>query len=414
MCLAGAPRSRFRGVGPAFLFGTIAGRPWPFWWREGNGLCQQDGFFTFVALSVCQPLKKLRQFLSNFLKVSLPTLVVLWLLLELFFRWGISASERPDGDFDADHLLVKFDSTAGEGTYTIGPFAGQQGRWHINNRGWNNLRHYQLGKSNKTRIAIIGDSFVESFQVDVDKSFHHLMAQQLGDGYECYSFGWSGSPLSHYLHVGRYVKDTYQPDIVVVNLVHNDFVQSLAEYNPYRGIFKTLDVGENIDEVDPVPYHLPWMKQVLKNSAVFRYLHYNLKFETQFRMLFDREALVHDSLAYMKLMDQEEERIRRAATYSIEGLHEVFADQRLIFVMDCPRPSVYAGKMEKDWQYRYNQLARELVTATGAEFIDLADTMKEDFAKNQQPFNTELDLHWNEYGHEVVARRLLQQLQLAP
>lgn len=352
-----------------------------------------------------------RNIIGNFLRITVPTCIFLWLLLEVFFRWGISASERPDGYFDAENKIVKFDSTAGEGTYTIGPFAGQQGDWHINNRGWNNLRNYSAKKSNKTRIAVIGDSFVEAFQVDANKSFHHLLQTELGEEVEVFSFGWSGSPLSHYLHVARYVETTYDPDVIIVNLVHNDFVQSLAEYNPYKGIFNTLQIeGETVTEVAPKPYELPMIKQLLKNSAVFRYVHYNLKFETQFRMFFDREELVHDSLAYMDLMASEANRIQLASEYSIAGIRQVFGNKRLIFVMDCPRPSVYLGKMQEDWQLTYNHLAEEVVQKNGAEFIDLAETMEQDFQKNQRVFNTVLDLHWDEYGHEVVARSLLEQL----
>lgn len=62
------------------------------------------------------------------------------------------------------------------------------------------------------------------------------MLRRLGDRYEVYSFGFSGSPLSHYLQIARYVNHTVGPDVLVFSVVHNDFSESLCEGRDVPGV----------------------------------------------------------------------------------------------------------------------------------------------------------------------------------
>jgi hypothetical protein len=45
------------------------------------------------------------------------------------------------------------------------------------------------------------------------------------------------------------------------------------------------------------------------------------------------------------------------------------------------------------------------------EFLDLTKPMKQDFEKHNTMFNSELDFHWDEYGHRFVSNVLYEYLK---
>ena len=102
--------------------------------------------------------------------------------------------------------------------------------------GWNYpIDYYPI--NDKKLIAVIGDSYIEAFQVDVDKNYPFLLREKLKNDYEVYAFGKSGAPLSQYLHISRYVNRHFDPDILIFNLVHNDFDESIQELYPGNTYF---------------------------------------------------------------------------------------------------------------------------------------------------------------------------------
>ena len=133
----------------------------------------------------------------------MPTLIILVLVLELFFRFVIPSNNPPQTIFSKEDLLYKYKPNQ-LGLFSIGKFAQIRSNYRINNDGWNSLIDYRKKKNNsKKRIAVIGDSYIEAFQVDYDKSYPSLLSNVLKNEYEIYSFGISGAPLSQYLHMNR-------------------------------------------------------------------------------------------------------------------------------------------------------------------------------------------------------------------
>ncbi|HEY9182375.1 MAG TPA: SGNH/GDSL hydrolase family protein, partial [Gammaproteobacteria bacterium] len=171
----------------------------------------------------------MKEALKNLAMVSVPSLALVLLVLEVVFRTAIPAAARPQAFFDATTSIWKLDrSVQAEGLATIGKLAQQRARWRINNEGWNSPIDYATEKS-RSRVAVIGDSYVEALQVDIERSYPNLLASELGSAWEVYAFGVSGAPLSQYLHMARYVVARFSPDVLVLNLVHNDFTESYAD-----------------------------------------------------------------------------------------------------------------------------------------------------------------------------------------
>lgn len=79
------------------------------------------------------------------------------------------------------------------------------------------------------RIVIIGDSFVEAAQVNIENNFPALLADRLPETH-INALGISGIGPAHYLELQRYAIQHLQPDeIVVVTFLGNDFRNLVRE-----------------------------------------------------------------------------------------------------------------------------------------------------------------------------------------
>ena len=86
---------------------------------------------------------------------------------------------------------------------------------------------------------MVGDSYVEAFQVDYNKSLSEILRAKLGsDKYEVFRFGISGAPLSQYLHVFRTEILKYAPDLLIFILVTTTFRSRSAMFpDDIRAVF---------------------------------------------------------------------------------------------------------------------------------------------------------------------------------
>ena len=326
----------------------------------------------------------------DILRVTLPTLVVTFLLLELFFRWAIPASDPPMGWFDDESLIYRFDVSRERGMVTIGALAQQRGRWRINNSGWNSAVDYEAEKT-RPRIAIVGDSYIEAQQVDVEKNFPSVLTNLAGSNYDVYSFGISGAPLSQYLHMGRHIVEKYDPDVLIFNVVHNDFQESLKAVNPsVHWLLLSGDSG-SITEIPPqinysfTQFSLP--KRVLRKSALVRYLFFNLNIQTLWRK--------------RGRFPVESHQIEQAVAYILDRMRIEFEGRHVLFVMNAP-DTIYSDDVDEDVEFLH-ELMQSACAEAGLQLLDLTEPMKAAYAIDGLKFESPWDGHWNEYGHQFVA-----------
>ena len=362
-------------------------------------------------------MKKVLKGLRNIFLVSLPTLVVLLLIFELFFRFVIPASDPPGSYFYDDEKMYSFRNNREKGYNTIRRFAEIKAKWRINNMNWNYPIDYYPVKDKKL-ISVIGDSYIQAFEVDVDKKYPFLLRNKLYPEYEVFAFGKSGAPLSQYLHVSRYVNKHLDPDILIFNLVHNDFDESIYELHPSYHYFLQLSYNEDEDiftETIPSPNYsfaqFNFWKRTLYKSALYRYLYRNLNV-SNIRQQFiasSRNDQFEANIDPAKLKEKKN-LIKKATNYLVEKIMEENIDKRIIFIFDAPRHAVYSNTLEESNVLWLHDMMKELCQKYNAEFIDLTEPMKEDFVEKGKKFNSELDGHWNEYGHEFVAKVLYEYL----
>jgi len=352
--------------------------------------------------------------LKSFLFITVPVLLVFLLLLELIFRFVLPASDPPHYYYDAPEQIFKLDTQERQGRITFGPLAAMPARWQINRDGWNSAIEYKEEKTpGKIRIAIIGDSYVEALQVDTDASFPALLRAQLGHDYEVFSFGTSAAPLSQYLHLSRYVHRHYHPDVLVINLVHNDFLASLHHSQmkgwPYLAIKVQQDssLSEIMTPWDEAVWQYERRKHVIYKSALVRYLFLNLSLKHVLANLRPGTEQNYVANIIVNKVNAKKGAIVRVTDYLLCKLQEENQDKIIIVMMDGLRDELYSGKdFSQNPIFWLEELVQQKCQAYGLHFLPLAAAFSQDYRQHHTKFNFDQDGHWNRYGHQVVAAAL--------
>ncbi len=360
---------------------------------------------------------KLKKFVKNIFLITLPTLLICLFLLEVGLRLVVVVADPPMSFFNEKELMYQYEPGEKEGMMSYGPSAKHRANWRINNFGWNSLLDYKKEKS-KPRIAVIGDSFIEAFQVDVDKSFPALMGVKLEKDYEVYHLGKSGSPLSQYLHISRYAAKHFDPDILIITVVHNDFLESLELFNGGNTQFLLLkDGADGIAEIAPRPNYsyqqYSFFKRFFKKSAIVRYFLVNLKINLTLKQLFSKKKKQKQYNANIDVASALEHQplIRKCVNYVLTKIKQENTGRRVIIVMDAPRFDIYDGKLKESSVLFLHQMMAELCREKKIELLDLSESMNADYRSKGKKFSWDYDAHWNEYGHSFVCRQVLEQLK---
>jgi len=352
----------------------------------------------------------MKNIFKNLIYITFPTVLITFLIFELIFRFFIPASNPPIPKFYQNSGTYKFDTIHKNGIYTHGKFSDLKASWHINKQGWNFYDDYS-NVIHKPLIAIIGDSYVEALQVNVTENFSYKLKEKLDDRFNVFAFGRSGSPMSQYLYINKIVNSEYSPDVVVINFVHNDFDESLDTlYNRHFSKLKYNKMFDSFDEIAPSNIDLGKSRlSYLTHSALFRYIFYNLDLYTKLFSLNTKKNTKYESNIDYEYVFSQKNDIKKATEYVLLNLKKLNNGKRLILVMDGARESIYSGKPSNViW---LNKMMKELTDKYKIEFIDLDQYMRRDFNQNHVKFNSNIDFHWNQYGHNFVSEILYKQIK---
>jgi len=82
--------------------------------------------------------------LKNFILLTMPSLLILFLILEVVSRIFVPGAHSPHGYFDEEARMAKCNIEKGsKEVFAIGPLVQQRGRWSVNNAGWNRPVDYR-------------------------------------------------------------------------------------------------------------------------------------------------------------------------------------------------------------------------------------------------------------------------------
>ena len=366
---------------------------------------------------MAQSLNLIGNTLKKIATVSVPTIIIITVLLEFAFRFVIPAAQVPRYRWIEDYSIMSHDPLSRrEGVYTIGPTASRLGGWRINDAGWNSAIEYQPKEErDRPLIAIIGDSYVEALSVELEENIGAAISN-MQSSHDVYSFGISGAQLSQYYQMSRYVLDTFSPDVVVFVMIHNDFIPTNIELGVTKNYWQVRcdDVGECKD-VEPMPNSSSLLRRLLGTSAFVRYLWFNLGLPYVLHDLKTPKPAPPQTESHTSGKTSQDT-LKQIATetavvHTIKQIVSTFEDRPVIFLMDAPRRDMYAGSDRTHGVGWMNDLLADICAKHGGTVLDLTAIAEHEYHVNGVRFDTDLDYHWGAVGHRIGAEVVVQHLR---
>jgi hypothetical protein len=325
-------------------------------------------------------------------------LLILLVIVELILRaadvgsYG-TAPMNPDSVYHhvhpRDYRFVNYSLNNDYGAVTV--TYDDQGR-RSPDRGW------PANLEEKPSIAFLGDSFVESNQVSYDSSFIGRL-QALCPAYAIYNYGVSSySPAIHYLIVKhRLLQEKPMPTKVVMMVYSNDVRDdetylASAVYDS-SGEITALDGGESPSA----------LMSFLRSANLFRMLR-----KTHLTIAFMLKNKVKEKQEQKVVGDQLEENPdwegTQSAAYVLKTAR-LLAQHNIDFQLTVV-PSKYNDFSADYSTPEFSQKVAVWAAASGISFIDLTKPFKAWREKHDEKLFYNVDIHFNDSGHGVVARVL--------
>ena len=327
--------------------------------------------------------------------LAVASVLFILLLLEVILRF-LPVTELSYSKFISEsNPIYKFKPNR-DVVYSKGPLFQISQSKHVNNDGFYSGIDYDVG--DKGVVAIIGDSFVESKQVEDSKSLQGLLASQ--DSLNYYAFGVSGAPLSQYLAFAQYAKK-YNPIAWVFVIIANDFDESMCYYKRTPGMhcFELNGHGDDYNMVLNESVNKGWAHSLIRESALIRYLYLTAgvrssvlvsKIINAFGM---NEAIKYRNNTLTEVSDIRMKLSYKAIDIFFETLINVYQidPKNILIISDADRPNIYKKyyKIQKEENYFSKMKDRLLIKSNeyNFEYIDLNDYFIDNYNKNMNSMN---------------------------
>jgi len=148
------------------------------------------------------------------------------------------------------------------GTWTV----ENPGRFTINSYGFRDVE-WTPARQKKFRVAVLGDSFAEALEVDLDQSFPKLIEKQLQDT-EVMNFGLQGHGQVEELLTYRCYVRPFKPDLVILAFFPgNDPIDNWSRHEPSLRFPVFVAPSLTGVEVTPVPgvERMEWKHRLIQS-----------------------------------------------------------------------------------------------------------------------------------------------------
>jgi len=342
------------------------------------------------------------------------TLALLLLMAEAMLRFLPVASGMHTVAVTTESPVFHFTPNR-DYVYSIGGDLALANRGRVNNAGFVNAQNYH--KDGETPLlAVIGDSYIEAAMVPYPETMHGRLARAMEGKLRVYSFAASGAPLSQYVIWARHAVKDYGANGLIINVIGNDFDESLAIYKAQPGFWHYIPDDNQQLHLRLFEYYPSTIGRTVVASALGRYLVFNLQLGNVWTklksLLFGRPAVAQPRYAGNTSADPDSARIHN----SIAVLDAFFRDlsdlvglapNRVLFVMDGARYPAEAAAMRGTYFDIMRQAFRGKAELLGYEVIDLDPWFFARHIRHDERFEYSRDNHWNSTGHMVAAEAVL-------
>jgi len=271
-------------------------------------------------------------------------------------------------------------------------------------------------------IAVIGDSYIEARMVPFSQTMQETIRSGLNDAVRVYAFAMNGAALSQYLAFAKMARDTYHPDMMIVNIVSNDFNESFAQFHTRsRFHYFMEDDHGNLQPQLVSSYRPSWLREILSHSALVRYAYFHLRvtdiprnIKRLTRSLPGRSRSTPppsiSSPSSKKKCQGNLEFSQRAVDAFLHLLpkHAGLPPGSILLVLDGQRLSLYRGLHKQDACFEsMRHYVSEHAERMGYEVLDMHPVFKDDFQAHRQRFEFTHDAHWNTRAHGLAGRAVL-------
>ncbi|MFO0974064.1 MAG: hypothetical protein U1A27_11600 [Phycisphaerae bacterium] len=323
-----------------------------------------------------------------------------------------------------------------------------RGRYHFNAQGWNDPREFSVARpAGVRRVCLVGDSQVESLQVQPDETMYAVAEQQMNRpdrAVQWYAFGCSGWGTQHeYECIRKYVLD-YSPEVVVLLFVQNDPM----DCSPYVGtpdphsVVYWLDGQEQLTLAYPTEYEPSALRRLSARSALVRLLMVQHDVVGKLKARLSGKQVVQ-GVGQLPLRDL----VERAKSDLVPGLATMSLEERQIKTWklveklleaardECARRGARFVVASRGWSYeidaplkhtqfqappknadpycldtRVSEMGREWVGPICARlnipYLDLTAALQTEVMKQRQSHRFPKDNHYNALGHRAAGMAL--------
>ena len=281
----------------------------------------------------------------------------------------------------------------------------------VNNAGWVNDQDYQT-QSAVPLLAVIGDSFIEALMVPYRDTLEGRLAADYADHLRVYSFAGSGAPLSQYLIWAQHAVKVYGAKALVINVVGNDFDESLAAYKAAPGFWHYVPDADGVLRLHMFRNDVSLATWIVRRSAFLRYLAINLHAGSaslaNVYEIFAPSARQEPRYSGNTSTSTELKRVKDSLAAIDAFLRDLpvmtgLPSDRVAFTLDGVRYPRDSPAGPESYFELMRRVFREKAEALGYEVLDLDPLFFARFSATGERFEFPADNHWNSNGHAIVA-----------
>ena len=348
-------------------------------------------------------------------------IVLFFCVFEIILRLFIPQN---DHFYQSDSILGSSLIPNKEGVWAI---EGETIPIQINSHGFRGWDYLHEKSENSFRIAILGDSYIEAFQVSEEKMFGSKLENALnqldnGMNYEVLSFGVSGyGTIQEYLMFNDRIKQ-FEPDLVVLAITGgNDIRNNLfsLENEPQKPYFSINN--DDLELIEPVISDSVLKdinKYLLNYFHSYRFLTYRFYRVIALQNIKDESDIPIDYFVYgcdyndewnnawditkttiIKLENDVQATGNNFLILNLTSYMQTHEEEGLELVMEQ-----YPAMKDMCWDInKPNSILEQFVNESSIPYLDLLPIFIEKYHTDYQETHFESDGHWNELGHELAS-----------